>query len=151
MNFFGNEELRPFGKSVAFMLSILGTMETRSFGELMASLGLEPRSFGVLRALADIGPVTQHQLSTAAHVPTSTLVALLDDLEARDLISRHPHPEDRRAHQVSLTDKGRLVIEEATALAWSHEEAITEQLTPLERRALLDALSKIYAKLSGEH
>jgi DNA-binding MarR family transcriptional regulator len=151
MNISKNEELRPFGESVAFMLSILGAMETRSFGALMASLGLEPRSFGVLRALADIGPVTQHHLATAAHVPTSSMVALLDDLEAQDLISRHPHPEDRRAHRVSLTQQGRHVIEEATALAWSHEEAITQQLTPLERRALLDALSKVYAKLSGDH
>ncbi|WP_308464382.1 MarR family transcriptional regulator [Ferrimicrobium sp.] len=143
------DELRPFGESVAFMLSFLGAMETQRFHSLMTSLSLEPRSFGVLRVLAEVGPLTQHRLAEHAHVPASTLVALLDDLEADGLIARSPHPGDRRAHQVLLTTHGREVIDRATALAWRHEEAVTAGFSPVERQGLLVALSRILHNLNG--
>jgi DNA-binding MarR family transcriptional regulator len=37
--------------------------------------------------------------------PATTV--LVDDLEARGLVERQPHPEDRRAKLVSLTTAGR--------------------------------------------
>ncbi len=132
------------------MLSILGTIETQSFRALMTSLSLEPRSFGVLRVLAEVGPLTQHRLSELAHVPASTLVALLDDLETGGLITRCPHPGDRRAHQVLLTTQGREVIDRATALAWRHEEAITAGFSSAERQGLLAALSRILQNLNDQ-
>ncbi|KJE75628.1 MarR family winged helix-turn-helix transcriptional regulator [Ferrimicrobium acidiphilum] len=141
------EELRPFGEIVAFMLSILGAMELRSFRVLMTSVSLEPRTFGVLRALADVGSAKQHHLSQLAQVPASTMVAILDELEAADLVSRDPDPGDRRAHQVSLTAQGRDLIERATALAWRHEQEITAGLSANDRKALLDALSLVFRNL----
>ncbi|WP_298338361.1 MarR family winged helix-turn-helix transcriptional regulator [Ferrimicrobium sp.] len=144
------EELRPFGESVAFMLSFLGAMETQSFRSLMTSLSLEPRSFGVLRVLAEVGSLTQHRLAERAHVPASTLVAMLDDLEANGLIARSPHPGDRRAHQVRLTTQGREVVDRATVLAWRHEEAVTAGFSPVERQQLLAALSRILQNLNEQ-
>ena len=141
------EELRPFGEIVAFALSILGTLELLNFRVLMTLLPLEQRTFGVPRALADVGSAKQHHLSQLAQLPASTMVAILDELEAADLVSRDPEPGDRRAHQVSLTAQGRDLIERATALAWCHEQEITAGLSANDRKALLDAVSLVFRDL----
>jgi DNA-binding MarR family transcriptional regulator len=58
-----------------------------------------------LRALAD---------RLAADPPYVTL--MVDDLEARGLVRRTPHPEDRRAKLVELTSAGRAAAERADAI-----------------------------------
>ena len=40
-------------------------------------------------------------------IDPSTMVSLIDELEGEGLAKRRPHPEDRRARQVSITPKGR--------------------------------------------
>ncbi|MHB1733756.1 MAG: MarR family winged helix-turn-helix transcriptional regulator [Ferrimicrobium acidiphilum] len=141
------KELRPFGEIVAFAISILGTLELLSFRVLMTLLPLEQRTFGVPRALADVGSAKQHHLSQLAQLPVSTMVAIPDELEAADLVSCDPDPGDRRAHQVSLTAQGRDLIERATALAWRHEQEITAGLSANDRKTLLDALSLVFRNL----
>lgn len=125
------------------MLSVLGAVETRRFGELMSSFGLEPRSFGVLRVLFEAGPSTQHALSTALGIPDSTMVSLIDGLQEAGLVARQPHPADRRAWQVALTERGHEVVNRATALAWEHETEITSGLGAEGRASLLDMLLRI--------
>lgn len=125
-----------------------GPWEELSSRTLMESVSLEPRTFGVLRALADVGPTKQQHLSQISQVPASTMVAILDELEAADLVSRAPDPLDRRAHQVvSLTLKGRELVEGATALTWRHEHEITSGLSTDDRQALLGALSQVFQNL----
>lgn len=48
--------------------------------------------------------------SLLVHATTATLA--VDRLEARELLRRSPHPTDRRAIQVSLTDAGRRLVRE---------------------------------------
>jgi DNA-binding MarR family transcriptional regulator len=141
---------RPFGQSIAFMLSVLGAIETRRFGELMSSFGLEPRSFGVLSLLSQAGPSTQHALAMALAIPDSTMVALIDGLEEAKLVVREPHPDDRRAWQVSLTEAGRQVVTRATARAWEHESEITGGLGEEGRAQLLELLLHVARNLSVE-
>lgn len=129
------------------MLSVLGAIETRRFGELMSSFGLEPRSFGVLSLLVEAGPSTQHALALALAIPDSTMVALIDGLEEAKLVVREPHPADRRAWQVALTELGHQVVARATALAWEHESEITGGLGEEGRAQLLGMLVQVARNL----
>ena len=58
------------------------------------------------------GPrATVGRLSELTEAPLTTAIRWLDYLEQQGLVHREPHPTDRRAIFVELTDKGRSVME----------------------------------------
>lgn len=89
-------------------------------GELMEA-GLAER--GLTRSRAEIlwrlrahdGPMTQRELSQALRCTPRNVTGLLDALQAAGLVARNPHPADRRATQVSLTDQGTAVADQMRA------------------------------------
>ena len=79
-------------------------------GDHMES-GLAERGLTLARAevvwqLQLDGPTTQQALSRALRVTPRNITGLVDGLEADGIVARKPHPSDRRATLVSLTDKG---------------------------------------------
>lgn len=53
------------------------------------------------------GPVIMRDLSRRLDLTPRAVTALVDGLEADALVERRPHPRDRRATVVALTDEGR--------------------------------------------
>jgi DNA-binding MarR family transcriptional regulator len=61
------------------------------------------------------GPATQVQLAEALAVTPRNITALVDGLEATGLARREPHPTDRRAVLVHLTERGLSIMETMNA------------------------------------
>ena len=72
------------------------------------------------------------------------LVGMINQLEARELIGRRPHPSDGRAVGLHLTDKGRELMLEAEQTAARLEAEVTAKLTATESKTLIRLLKKIY-------
>jgi DNA-binding MarR family transcriptional regulator len=69
------------------------------------------------------GPVTQRQLADFAGTDpmmTSQVVRVLED---RGLVDRSPHPEDGRARALSVTRKGRSLVNRAIVAVEACDEA----------------------------
>jgi DNA-binding MarR family transcriptional regulator len=75
------------------------------------------------------------------HAPR--LVALIDELEDRGLVSRERDPGDRRNYAISLTGEGRRLLTELARVARQHEHAITAGLDDDDRAQLLALLRRI--------
>lgn len=131
--------------AVGFLLSQLGFVTARRFRETLEPVGLEPRQFLVLRQVGLGEGRSQHALAEAVRIPASRMVAVLDDLEHRGLVERRPHPSDRRARALYLTDDGRATIERALRLAFEFEASLTSSLRPEEREQLLVLLGRLAA------
>lgn len=88
-----------------------------------------------------------NQLTLAREVrhDKTRLIRLLDGLQRRGLIDRDPDPADRRSHTVAITDAGRNLHAGARAEIRKMEDEILDELTAVERCALLTALPKLYA------
>lgn len=56
------------------------------------------------------GPQTQRALSDALHCTPRNVTGLVDALEEAELVRREPHPTDRRATLVTLTDAGNSTV-----------------------------------------
>src|SRR5580692_12587372 len=98
------------GNSVGFSLSQIGLETARQFGEVVGTLGLEPRHFAVLHAVhRDVGQA-QQSIGDRLAIPASTMVAIVDHLENEGLLERRPHPSDRRARILYLTKRGELLL-----------------------------------------
>ncbi len=102
----------------------------------LADSGLRWVEFAVLHHLDAQGPVAQRELASALRVQPSNIVALLDEMEARGLLTRAPDPADRRRHRVQLTPRGRATLERAAKAARDAEADLLAPLSPAERREL---------------
>ncbi|MTE15169.1 MarR family transcriptional regulator [Nocardia sp. CT2-14] len=65
---------------------------------------------------------------------------MLAGLEKAGLIERHPHPTDRRTHQIQLTDAGRALYDRARAAVDRREAELEAGFTPEQRAAVREWL-----------
>jgi DNA-binding MarR family transcriptional regulator len=103
-------------------------------GRSLADSGLRWTDYAVLHHVEAQGPVSQRDLALALRIQPSNIVALLDDMEGRGLLTRTPDPADRRRHRVEITRRGYLTLERATKAARAAEADLLAPLSPAERR-----------------
>lgn len=106
------------------------------------SVGLTPALFAVLNYLGAHDGATQRAIGTAMGIDPSTMVSLVDELQRKGLASRLRHPNDRRAHAVTITAKGRRALERGRTMASQAEDEVLGSLSPGERRELLTLMRR---------
>lgn len=111
----------------------------------LQSIGLTPALFAVLNYLGARDGAIQQQIGSAMGIDPSTMVSLVDQLERAGLAKRRPHPQDRRAREVTITPEGRRTLEQARKLAEEVEGVVLEGLSPAERGQLVTLLRKAFA------
>jgi DNA-binding MarR family transcriptional regulator len=108
--------------------------------------GLEPGWHDVLATLRRQGPpyrLRPTDFSGSLMLTSSGTTKRLDKLEQAGLIARSPDPGDRRGILITLTDKGRDVIDATTVAHLANERNILGALTEQEQRRLADLLRKL--------
>ena len=114
------------------------------FLRCMAPLQLTPAQFSVLLLLERNPGRNQTEIATTLGILRPNFVAMLDGLESRELCARVRSLDDRRSHNLVLTDKGRAVLTRAKKLvAAKHEARLNELLGPANRTALVAMLTRI--------
>lgn len=101
-----------------------------SMGQLTES------QFGALEALYHLGPLCQGEIGHKILKSSGNMTMVIDNLEKRDLVRRARSQEDRRQVQVSLTTRGRQLIE---AIFPTHLETLVSAfgvLSPQEQEQL---------------
>jgi DNA-binding MarR family transcriptional regulator len=113
------------------------------FGVLMALWGNCQRSGCQM-------PLTPAELADRTGVTRATITGLVDTLERADLVTRTPHPEDRRMMSVGLTKRGeklltRIMPEHFRRMAW-----LMAPLSENDRRTFVRLLTKVLARAAEE-
>src|ERR1700761_8453389 len=98
----------------------------------LAPLGIDPRELGILLVIPSHEPGSQQQAAQRLGIDRTSMVARIDALGGKGLVSRHPHAEDRRRNVVELTDAGRDVVKQATEASERAEAALLAALSPQE-------------------
>jgi DNA-binding MarR family transcriptional regulator len=129
----------------------------RTATELLAEIERPPRQaadlsvsgFQVLAILDGAGePLSPQTIAEHLLLTSASMTSLLDTLQRRGLIERHPHPADRRKILIHLTDAAQRTVDEQLPAVHA---AITEAMADLsgtEREHLLQSLTKIRAGLT---
>ena len=127
-------------------LNRLATHLSREVEAVLLKHGLSSSAFDVLATLRRSGSpyrLSPGDLLAMTMVSSGTMTNRIDQLEKQGLVERLPHPEDRRALLVALTEKGRAVIDAAVTEHAENQHRLVGALSPEEREAL-DALLKTY-------
>lgn len=132
---------------IPFLLSQLGAYIADDAKRRLAPLGVHPRVNAILFALAGNDGQSQRQLSARLGVHRNVMVGLIDNLEQQGLVQRRPHPQDRRAFAVTLTDKARDLLPALQEQSDAIEDEVTAGLSPGERAELLRTLQRVAAAL----
>jgi DNA-binding MarR family transcriptional regulator len=134
------EELSVFP---GYLLARLGESSRRRFHDALAPEGLHPRHFGVMTVVAAHPGLSQQQLHEKTAIDASSMVAVVDELEAKGLAERRPYPGDRRARTIFLTPLGEQTLARVGALAGELQGELLQALTPDERRTFILLLRKL--------
>lgn len=105
-------------------------------------MGLTVQLCGVLNRLA-AGPISQHELGEQLGIDRTTIVELIDDLEAKGVVVRQRNPADRRSYSLLLTPKGRTVQKRASTAFDAAADEFFAPLEPGERRVLGDMMRRL--------
>ncbi|TDB95592.1 MarR family transcriptional regulator [Actinomadura sp. 7K534] len=105
--------------------------------------GIDGRELGVLLSLAGREPASQQEAAQRLGIDRTTMVAMLDALEGKGLVSRHPHAQDRRRNVVELTDAGHETLRLATEVNDEAEREFLASLTPKAAGQLRSSLQKL--------
>lgn len=130
-------------RHTGFLISRMGMVAQKQFQERLEALGLTTRMWGALNVLDHEGPISQQALGSSIGMDPSSMVATIDELEAKGLVERRRHPSDRRAHALHLTDQGRETLTRGRRLAKRAQEDLLAPLNAAERKQLHELLLRL--------
>ncbi len=116
----------------------------KDFEAAVGSEAITPGLFGSLTIIGANEGLSQNMLAEAVALDRSTLVSVIDKLEARKLVKREKSPQDRRRHALFLTDDGRDLLARTKKKVAEHEENISHGMSAQERTALIKLLRGLY-------
>jgi len=117
----------------------------QNFARVLNGWNISPGQVGVLALVQANSGINQTRIGNALGIDRSTLVAVIDRLEERDLIARTPSPSDRRSHALVLTKAGERYLAELLPQVHRHERQIATELSNDERATLIALLSRVGA------
>lgn len=118
----------------------------RRLEPVYAASGLEPGWYDVLATLRRAGPpyrLRPTDFAATLMLTSSGTTKRLDRLEAAGHITREPDPSDRRGVLITLTPKGRSLVDKTSGKHMANEQRILSGLTEAEQRQLADLLRKL--------
>jgi DNA-binding MarR family transcriptional regulator len=136
----------PAHARAAYLLARIGRSQSVRFGERVQSVGLRPKHFAVLNAIALADGASQQELGGRMGLDPSGLVGAIEQLEQLGLVERRRDEADRRRYVLGLTGEGtdalrrgrRVVAESARELLGALDDAEVDTLVDLLSRVVDD-------------
>ncbi|MCD0503291.1 homoprotocatechuate degradation operon regulator HpaR [Bordetella petrii] len=107
------------------------------FRPLLNRAGVTEQQWRVLRTLSDAGPMEPNQIAASCQILRPSLTRMLLGMEQAGLIARAHSQADQRRQAISLTAKGRKLIEQMRPLIDARYEL-------LEQAVGKDRLERLY-------
>jgi DNA-binding MarR family transcriptional regulator len=114
----------------------------------LARCGVTADQFVLMVLLSEEDGTTQQELARRACSDPNTIRAMLVLLEDRGIVSRAKDPADGRARKVTLTRKGRQVLERSLGRTRPLGDRLLALFTPEETAALAVFLGRISESMS---
>lgn len=129
-------------KLVVALHRTLQAEEKNVFAHL-PSYGLTIPQFGVLEAVYHIGPMNINMIIEKTLSTSGNMTVVIRNLVKMELITKNRDPEDGRAFQICLTDKGREIIGELFPVHLLNLKKAFSNLEIEEKNDLLTLLKKL--------
>ena len=110
------------------------------FLEETQASGITPVQYAALTAVGRQQGIDQRTLARTIGFDTSTIGSVIDRLEARVLMQRNAHPDDRRVRLLTITPEGEQLLQQVEPGMLRAQERMLEPLAPEQRGVFMDML-----------
>ncbi len=111
--------------------------------ETLAAFDLRVLTFTALVMIKENAGTSQSKLANALQIERPNLVAIIDELENRELIVRERVVHDRRAYSLVVTKTGSQLCVSALNAVKAHEKNMFSCLTAADKKALTKMMLRI--------
>jgi DNA-binding MarR family transcriptional regulator len=126
-----------------FLVRRLHQISVAIFLEEMARLEITPVQYGALMIVAADPGIDQSALASELGIDRANAGDVLARLSKSGYLTREPSPKDRRFIQLSLTEKGALLLREAAGGAKKAQDRLLKPLAPKDREAFVALMRQV--------
>ena len=123
-----DQEIRSVRDRFGYLLKHARERLASLSAESVERFGINGRELAILTVIAEGEPPSQLEAAQRLAIDRTTMVVLLDGLEAKGLVERRADPADRRRNIVVLTPAGRTSLDGATSATDEAERAFLEPI-----------------------
>jgi len=132
-------------RNLGFLISDVHRLMTTAVDKEVSALGLTRSQLRVVLHLMRADGLSQVALANDLQLGKVTVGGLLDRLEQKGLITRRPHPSDRRAKLVYLTLADKNIYDSIVEAGRIILEQVLEGINKSEQKELIDLLLRVKA------
>lgn len=129
---------------IGFHIRLAHGATYRHFTETFSELGLTQKMVSVLWLIDDHPHIAQADIGRRLQMDRATTMAIINRLEARDLLVRGASTLDRRRQTLTLTGAGHEALIEARRCIDEHEQWVRSRFTKREASLLIELLRRIH-------
>jgi len=129
---------------IGFHIRLAHGATYRHFTETFSELGLTQKMVSVLWLIADHPEIAQADIGRRLQMDRATTMAIVNRLEARDLLRRGASSLDRRRQTLTLTPEGQAALVDARRAIDAHESWLKSRFTKREAALLIELLRRIH-------
>ncbi len=109
--------------------------------------GLTPEQFAVLATLCSHTGMSQRELADHLVKDRPNITRILDKLQSKGLVERHPDPHDRRVYRVHATPAGRDLRDHLAPMVLDVRRRLFSALSAAEQTAMRRLLDHLFTSL----
>lgn len=125
---------------IGYQLRMADRTMSRDF---VRDIGMTRVQYSVYSLIATNDGLSQKDVGETLGMDRATTMAIIDKLEAAELVERRVSRMDRRMHALLVTTNGRKLFPGINRKVIEHENRFQSRLTPAEQATLLTCLWKI--------
>lgn len=133
----------PLDERVGFLLRLAYQKASGNLARELAGAGVSVARFTVLACLAERGALSQNRLGRVAGMEPANIHEMVRAMSREGLVETRKDPADARRRLVSLTRRGRGLIERLLARGEVSNEETLSVLSGAERAQLFRLLRKL--------
>jgi MarR family transcriptional regulator for hemolysin len=130
-------------RSVGFIMGVTHRKISNFFQQRLKKYGITSEQWSVLYQIDRAEGLIQKEIAERSGKDKPTITRILDQLEGKGLVSKQIGENDRRSFQVSITDKGRSLIEETISIEQQAINDIKQCVTEEEYDVLIELLLRM--------
>jgi len=128
----------------------LANLLTRRLGPVFEKAKVTPQQWAVLAALSsETVPVTLVALARRMAVTKQNMTGMVARLEQLGVAERQGDPNDLRSSRVSLTRRGRALVEKLRPAYEEWVRTLSAELSERDLQTLVRTIEKLIAQLEG--
>lgn len=140
----GDDDIGEIRNIVGFHIRLAHGAVYRHFTETFTDLDLTQKQVSVLWLVDDHPDIAQTDLAHRMRMDRATTMAIINRLEARDLLIRGKSETDGRKQTLNLTDAGQEMLRVAKQAILDHENWLKSRFSDKEVSKLIELLTRIH-------